>query len=191
MEGQNNVNNANYVDVDDVDAASVTVAFAIPNVVAIAYVVVVAPLLLFSRRVAAPYINRWIEREYNADVMLFLLNVVISCCCRFCVARRELPLRLQEALAITIERIIVLISTPNPGFFRTNPVQSRKHRTSFCPRLPPATQFPERQVIRHGGRYPLALPLCRVSPAGNNGRATTGTCCLPSTSRRALPEFSL
>jgi len=80
---------------------------------------------------------------------------------------------------------------PNPGFFRTNPVQSRTHKTSFCPRLPLATQWQERQATRHSGRYPLVLPLCRVSPACNNGRAAYGTCCLPSTSRRAPPEFSL
>ena len=79
--------------------------------------------------------------------------------------------------------------TPNPSFSRTNSVQSRAHKTSFCPRLLPATQWPERQSTRHIGRYPLALLLCRVLPADNNGRAADGTCCLPTTSRRAPPEF--
>ena len=45
--------------------------------------------------------------------------------------------------------------TPNPVFFRTNPVQSRAQNTLYCPRMPPAKV----QAIA-----PLPTPQREISP---------------------------
>ena len=74
------------------------------------------------------------------------------------------------------------------NYSRTVPYKKKP----ICPRVPPATQWADRHQTRQRGRYPLAISLCRVSPAGTKGRAGAGFCCASSsTSLHSPPRLSL